>query len=142
MRTLLIIVGAVVALALVAFLVATRTESGQNALMNAALAARVAEPPNLPQRRHASVHAGRPRRCRCAIGPRHVAILADERIYVVDAGMASHETAVLAPFALENLRAIFVTHYHSDHIADIPEFNLMSWVAAGRNRCRSSAPAV
>ena len=58
-----------------------------------------------------------------------VAILVDKRIYVVDAGMASHETAVLAPLALENLRAIFVTHYHSDHIADIPEFNLMSWVA-------------
>ena len=131
MRTLLIIVGAVVALALAAFLVATRTESGQNARMNAALAARVAEPPQAPPEGGMRVFmcgtaAPLPVRDRAQAC---VAILVDKRIYVVDAGMASHETAVLAPLALENLRAIFVTHYHSDHIADIPEFNLMSWVA-------------
>ena len=37
---------------------------------------------------------------------------------------------------MERLEAVFLTHFHSDHIAALPEFNLNSWVA-GRPRTLS-----
>ena len=35
----------------------------------------------------------------------------------------------LGRLPLEHLEAVFLTHFHSDHIAALPEFNLNSWVA-------------
>jgi ribonuclease Z len=62
-----------------------------------------------------------------------VAVLAGESLYVVDAGAGSAQVATLGRLPLERLEAIFLTHFHSDHIAALPEFNLNSWVA-GRPR--------
>jgi Metal-dependent hydrolases of the beta-lactamase superfamily III len=47
----------------------------------------------------------------------------------VDAGARSPNVASLAGLPLARLETILVTHFHSDHIAAIPDFNLMSWVA-------------
>jgi ribonuclease Z len=58
-----------------------------------------------------------------------VAVLAGESLYLVDAGAGSAQVAVLGRLPLERLAAIFLTHFHSDHIAALPEFNLNSWVA-------------
>lgn len=58
-----------------------------------------------------------------------VAILAGESLYLVDAGAGSAQVASLAGLPLQRLEAIFLTHFHSDHIAAVPEFNLNSWVA-------------
>ena len=58
-----------------------------------------------------------------------VAILAGGSLYVVDTGAGSARTATLAQLPLERLEAVFLTHFHSDHIAALPEFNLNSWVA-------------
>lgn len=58
-----------------------------------------------------------------------VAVIAGDATYLVDAGEGSAKTAALNGLALNRLRAIFVTHYHSDHIAGIATFNLNSWVA-------------
>ncbi|MEM7017836.1 MAG: MBL fold metallo-hydrolase, partial [Pseudomonadota bacterium] len=38
-------------------------------------------------------------------------------------------TFTLNGVPLDNLRAIFITHFHSDHISAIGDFNLNSWVA-------------
>jgi ribonuclease Z len=62
-----------------------------------------------------------------------VAILAGESLYLVDAGAGSARVATLGRLPLERLEAVFLTHFHSDHIAALPEFNLNSWVA-GRPR--------
>jgi ribonuclease Z len=62
-----------------------------------------------------------------------VTILAGESLFVVDAGAGSALTAALGRLPLENLEAVLLTHFHSDHIAALPEFNLNSWVA-GRPR--------
>lgn len=62
-----------------------------------------------------------------------VAILAGESLYLVDAGAGSAQVAAIARLPLERLEAVFLTHFHSDHIAALPEFNLNSWVA-GRPR--------
>ena len=58
-----------------------------------------------------------------------VAVLAGESLYLVDAGAGSIKTAMLAQLPLEQLEAAFLTHFHSDHIAALPDFNLNSWVA-------------
>ena len=62
-----------------------------------------------------------------------VAVLAGEQLYLVDAGAGSAQVAALGRFPFERLEAVFLTHFHSDHIAALPEFNLNSWVA-GRPR--------
>ena len=51
-----------------------------------------------------------------------VAILAGEILYIVDAGAGSAQVATPVIVPLENLQAIFLTHFHSDHIAALPEF--------------------
>jgi ribonuclease Z len=58
-----------------------------------------------------------------------VAIFAGDSLYLVDAGAGSAQVATLAQLPLERLEAVFLTHFHSDHIAALPEFNLNSWVA-------------
>ncbi|MBT8106903.1 MAG: MBL fold metallo-hydrolase [Gammaproteobacteria bacterium] len=58
-----------------------------------------------------------------------VAVLAGESLYLVDAGAGSAQVATLGRLPLERLEAVFLTHFHSDHIAALPEFNLNSWVA-------------
>ena len=119
------------ALAIGLYLVATRSETGQNALLERGLAARMSQPRQAPPEGGIRVFMcgtaaplPNPDRAQAC-----VAVLVDDRIFVVDAGAASAGVAGMAPLALENLRALLITHYHSDHIADIPEFNLLSWVA-------------
>ena len=58
-----------------------------------------------------------------------VAILAGESLYVVDAGAGSAQVATMGRLPLERLETVLLTHFHSDHIAALPEFNLNSWVA-------------
>ncbi len=58
-----------------------------------------------------------------------VAVLAGESLYLVDAGAGSARVAALGRLPLERLGAVFLTHFHSDHIAALPDFNLNSWVA-------------
>lgn len=62
-----------------------------------------------------------------------VAIQVDDRLFLVDAGAGSPNVAALGNLPLDRLQAIFITHFHSDHIAAIGDFNLMSWVA-GRSQ--------
>lgn len=57
-----------------------------------------------------------------------VAVTAGADLYLVDAGARSPHTFNLAGVPLDNLRAILLTHFHSDHIAAIGDFNLLSWV--------------
>ncbi len=58
-----------------------------------------------------------------------IAVLAGESLYLIDAGAGYAQVAALGRLPLERLKAVFLTHFHSDHIAAIPEFNLNSWVA-------------
>ena len=58
-----------------------------------------------------------------------VAVMAGERLYLVDAGAGSARTLSLARIDLSRLAGVLVTHFHSDHIASLGDFNLNSWVA-------------
>ncbi len=60
-----------------------------------------------------------------------VKAIADGDLILVDAAPGSARGTDLLNLPLEHLGAIFLTHFHSDHIADTGEVNFLSW-ANGR----------
>src|SRR5579862_3386057 len=58
-----------------------------------------------------------------------VAVQAGDSLYLVDAGPESTENLMLWRMPLATAKAVFLTHMHSDHIGEVGEFNLQSWVA-------------
>ena len=65
--------------------------------------------------------AGRAKAC--------TAIIAGGAIYLVDVGPESTENLLTWRVPLASAKAVFITHLHSDHIGDLGEFNMQSWVA-------------
>lgn len=62
-----------------------------------------------------------------AAGP-CVAIIANGRVWIVDAGDGSAENLQLWGMPGQSVAAILLTHFHSDHIAEIPDMNQAGWV--------------
>ncbi|HEY2772870.1 MAG TPA: MBL fold metallo-hydrolase [Candidatus Binatia bacterium] len=60
-----------------------------------------------------------------------VAVFAGGRFYVVDTGPNAWDNFALWRIPGDKVGAVFFTHYHSDHIGDLGEFNLQTW-GAGR----------
>ncbi|WP_304188411.1 MBL fold metallo-hydrolase [Phenylobacterium aquaticum] len=58
-----------------------------------------------------------------------VAIQAGGSLYLVDIGSEASENLQLWRMPIATTRAVFITHLHSDHIGDLGEFNMQSWVA-------------
>ncbi len=57
------------------------------------------------------------------------AVIAGGKWYVVDTGSGSWKNLGLWRIPGERLAAVLLTHFHSDHIGDLGEFNLQTWVA-------------
>jgi len=57
-----------------------------------------------------------------------VAIQAGGLLYIVDIGPESNKNLMLWRMPTSNVGAVFITHLHSDHIGDLGEFNMQSWV--------------
>src|SRR6266568_3628594 len=66
-----------------------------------------------------------PKRLRSA--PAQVILVGDDA-YVVDCGNGVARQMVRAGVALSRIRAVFVTHHHSDHNADYGNLLLMGWI--------------
>jgi ribonuclease Z len=109
------------------------SRAGQDWLLEKAVAAAIKRPAALSQYEGLKVFLcgtssplpapGRAQAC--------VVVLAGKSLYLVDAGAGSAQVAAIGRLPLEQLEleAVFLTHFHSDHIAALPEFNLNSWVA-------------
>jgi ribonuclease BN (tRNA processing enzyme) len=67
-------------------------------------------------------------------------IVVNETIYLVDCGNGVARQFVLAGLALPKLRAIFITHQHSDHNADFGNVALIGWAAGLTTRVDSYGP--
>lgn len=65
-------------------------------------------------------HATRAKAC--------VAVFAGGSFYVVDVGPGSWNNLGLWRVDAARLGGVFLTHFHSDHIGDLGEFDLQSWV--------------
>jgi ribonuclease Z len=63
-----------------------------------------------------------------------VAVIAGGEFILVDTGPGSARNAMLQKLPIGNLSAVFLTHYHSDHIADLGEVNLYSWIQGNRKQ--------
>jgi ribonuclease Z len=58
-----------------------------------------------------------------------VVVQAGGKLYAVDVGPESTENLMVWRLPLNTARAVFLTHLHSDHIGEVGEFNMQSWVA-------------
>lgn len=56
-------------------------------------------------------------------------VAAGNRLFLVDAGTASVRNLLLWRVPLNQVQAVLVTHFHSDHIAELDEINLQTWVS-------------
>lgn len=57
-----------------------------------------------------------------------VAVQAGGALYLVDVGPESVKNLMAWRMPLSSAKAVFLTHFHSDHIGDLGEFNMQSWV--------------
>lgn len=58
-----------------------------------------------------------------------VAVMAGGKIYIVDSGPESTENLMQWGLPLDRVAGVFVSHFHSDHIGELGELNLQTWVA-------------
>jgi len=56
-------------------------------------------------------------------------VMAGGKWYVVDVGTGSWNNLALWGIPGERIGAVLLTHFHSDHIGELGEFNLQTWVA-------------
>ncbi|MEL6404458.1 MAG: MBL fold metallo-hydrolase [Chloroflexota bacterium] len=64
------------------------------------------------------------------VGPQTV-VVAGDQLLVFDTGPGSTRQLALTGLNLSTITALFLTHYHSDHINDLGELMLQHWTAAG-----------
>ncbi len=57
-----------------------------------------------------------------------LAVFAGQQFYLVDSGPKSTENLVAWRAPLPALSGVLLTHFHSDHIGDLGELNMQSWV--------------
>ena len=57
------------------------------------------------------------------------ALVIDGEIFLVDCGNGVGRQIALAGLSLPDLRHVFVTHHHSDHVADLTTLPLLAWGA-------------
>ena len=62
-----------------------------------------------------------------------IAVLAGKHFFIVDAGEGSTRNVLLMNLPIGKADAILLTHFHSDHIADLGEMELQRWVG-GSNK--------
>lgn len=56
-------------------------------------------------------------------------IMAGERVFVVDVGPGSANKLLWDRFPMQSIDGVLLTHFHSDHIGDLGEFRMQTWVA-------------
>lgn len=69
------------------------------------------------------------------------AIVVGNDVYVIDAGDGVSRQMILAGISPRNLRAVFITHQHSDHNVGYCPLLVRSWASGQRNEIDAYGPA-
>ncbi|HUB85215.1 MAG TPA: MBL fold metallo-hydrolase [Rhizomicrobium sp.] len=67
-------------------------------------------------------------------------IAAGRDLYLVDSGPDSTRNLVFWRVPLERVKGVLLTHFHSDHIGELGELRLQTWVAGRREPLRVYGP--
>lgn len=67
-------------------------------------------------------------------------IAAGNDLYVVDSGLSSVANLVTWRVPLAQVKGVLLTHFHSDHIAELGELRLQTWVAGRRTPLKVYGP--
>ena len=70
-----------------------------------------------------------------------IAVVTPEHLFLFDVGARSPTRIAQARLPLGRITGVFLTHYHSDHIAALPDVNLASWVQARPGPLQVYGPA-
>ena len=62
------------------------------------------------------------------------AVIAGGEFVLVDTGPGTARNMLLQNLPIGSLSAVFLTHFHSDHIGDLGEVNMFSWVQGNRKK--------
>ena len=128
MKKLLLAVGAL-ALTAASIWTVINTESGQDFLFQRAATSLLGQAPDPIEDLQvvicgsASPLGNDPNRAQACI-----AVVTPEHFFLVDVGARSPLRIAQAQLPLNRLDGVLLTHYHSDHIAGLPDVNLASWV--------------
>jgi ribonuclease Z len=69
-----------------------------------------------------------------------IAVLTPEHFFIFDAGAGSQNRIGQAQLPMDRLSGVFLTHFHSDHIAALPDINLNAWVMGAKASLRVYGP--
>ena len=69
-----------------------------------------------------------------------VAVVAGGEFVLIDVGPGAWRTAALQRLPTQNLSAILLTHFHSDHIGDLGEAVTQSWIAGRAKKLEVYGP--
>lgn len=143
MKRIVIFVSAGVVVLLAGLWIATRFDAVDMAIYRRlAMAGATAPIPELAQKGELAVllcGSGSPipdkdRAAACTV------IAAGEDLYVIDAGGGSVRNLVAWKVPLDKVKGVFVTHFHSDHISDLGELRLQTWVAGRKTPLKVYGP--
>lgn len=57
-----------------------------------------------------------------------IAVVTADHFFLFDVGARSPQRIAQAQLPMRRLNGVFLTHFHSDHIASLPDVNLTTWV--------------
>ena len=141
MKRLLKVLAGIAALLAIAVFVLINTTAGQNFLLKGGVSAAVAQADRSYEGLNVFVCGsssplpapGRTQACLAVITPEHY--------FIVDAGAGSAVNLGLANMPSARLDGVLITHYHSDHIAELPTFNVVSWASGHQGPLKVYGPA-
>ena len=137
MKKLLIILLVAALVIGAAVTIVLNTAGGQDALFRQAIKANFGQPPEAVEGLRvvvcgsASPLGNDPSRAQACI-----AVLTPEHFFLFDIGARAPQRLAQARLPLSRLNGVFLTHFHSDHIAGIPDVNLASWVQGRKDPLR------
>lgn len=68
------------------------------------------------------------------------AVVVDDAVYLVDCGNGTPRQYVRGGLRFQDLRAVFITHHHSDHNADVGNLFLLGWTTGLSHPVRAYGP--